>query len=214
MRNVNRPATPESLEKNGGRWTKALLDHIDECRRTGNKPKEIFFDRYRRDDILNALRIMYNGTCCFCESRIGAASYYQIEHRKPKRRYPKETYEWDNLHLCCAICNTNKGEKFDRINQILDAATDRPITDHYDYKEGYWMPETLRGETTEDHVKLNRKVLFKTRSIIFLKAMSVVADIKKSAGHPKIGVVTSQLDDMCDGEFGSVFRWVKHIFLA
>lgn len=112
MRNVDRPKKPETLCQNSTRWSQELLAALSlpEKDRNNNLIYKLF-NRYNKEDIRTALKKMYGGLCCYCESKIGIVSFYNIEHRKPKKHYPEYTFEWDNLHLVCQMCNTYKSDK-------------------------------------------------------------------------------------------------------
>jgi uncharacterized protein (TIGR02646 family) len=46
--------------------------------------------------------------CMYCLDSHGG----DIEHFRPKSRYPQRMYEWQNLLLCCAECGRFKGNQF------------------------------------------------------------------------------------------------------
>src|SRR2546421_12542276 len=126
MRNVERVPKPESLRRKAKAWTRELLVAVRREKETGEKVSGKLLDRYNKEDVREALKRMYGDLCCYCEARIGVVAYAQIEHRKPKRRFPQHTFDWDNLHQACPRCNTAKGDKWDNDAPILDAVTDRP----------------------------------------------------------------------------------------
>lgn len=63
---------------------------------------------------------LYKGICAFTGLWIpngtGASS---VEHFKPKSKYPKLAYEWENFRLACALVNSFKGDHED----VLDPFT-------------------------------------------------------------------------------------------
>ena len=129
MKEVKRPKEPSSLKKNYSAWTKELLQNLA----LGEKPKY----KYGETRILKALlKKMYSSLCCYCESNTETAGFGQIEHRLPKRYFPKQTYQWENLHWSCFRCNNNKGDWYDEDNPILDATKDI-IKKHLNYE--YYM---------------------------------------------------------------------------
>jgi len=140
-------------------------------RHWSNKRKEI---RELRKNLLD----IYGGCCCFCES----ANANTIDHIKPKRKYPQWTYKWDNLHLCCSQCNSNKGDREDAENPILDPCKDSPSS-HLKYSpfNGKMKEITDRGQTTINLCGLNRKGLEIARSKVFGLGINLIEVVKKSS---------------------------------
>jgi uncharacterized protein (TIGR02646 family) len=73
---------------------------------------------YSHASVKEALIAAQYGKCCFCESKITHISYGDIEHFRPKAGYCQTlkgtlerpgyywlAYEWENLLLCCQLCN-------------------------------------------------------------------------------------------------------------
>lgn len=208
MRNVKRVDIPVSLKRNKGRWLKALLKKMEECSRTREKVPDSFFDKYKKDDVKDALKSMYKELCCYCESSIGVVEFGHIEHRKPKRKYPKYTFDWENLHLSCTACNEKKWNQYDETNPILDAAAKEKITKHLTYKcddgEVWVNYKTPRGWTTIRHADLNREKLKINRSKVLLKVFQMIKDIKKKPNAAGVEITKQRLRAMCKGEYGSV----------
>ena len=46
--------------------------------------------------------------CGWCED----SEANQIDHVKPKALYPERTFVWENYLPACAVCNSNKGDRF------------------------------------------------------------------------------------------------------
>lgn len=81
---------------------------------------------YNNIEIKNALNVIYNDKCCYCEQKV---EYYEVEHYRPKnavKECPSHTgyywlrLEWSNLLRSCKICNagTNaKHTKFPLVNE-------------------------------------------------------------------------------------------------
>src|SRR5439155_20909400 len=104
----------------------------------------------------------------YCEAQIGVVAFDHIEHRKPKRRFPRNCFDWRNLHLGCPKCNQAKGEKWVATNPILDSVVDVPIQNHltYEFREATGVvrrAKTPQGETTVNHADLNRDKLCEAR---------------------------------------------------
>ncbi len=61
-------------------------------------------------DVLGTLQSMMGSRqrCMYCLDSHGC----DIEHFRPKTRFPKSMFRWNNLLLCCTECGRFKGEKF------------------------------------------------------------------------------------------------------
>jgi 5-methylcytosine-specific restriction endonuclease McrA len=60
---------------------------------------------------------MSKGCCAYCQSAVssnhpGKRSPGQVEHFKPKSRFPTQAYRVENYFLGCAGCNGSKGDKW------------------------------------------------------------------------------------------------------
>jgi uncharacterized protein (TIGR02646 family) len=84
------------------------------------KFKEMKFAAYKDPSIMDALRVLFNGKCAYCESRYVAQQPGDVEHFRPKgevavkgadgKLITKTGYywlaaQWDNLLPSCADCN-------------------------------------------------------------------------------------------------------------
>lgn len=163
MIRVMRTDMPKSLAEKGEKWTKELLEQIQKKNGYTNVDEK-YRNKYRRADVQQSLREMYHDKCCYCEGLTGIQDYSAIEHMKPRSKFPELTYEWDNLHLCCTVCNGSKSNRWDEQNPIVDPTKDNPnnfllfngVTGMVDYKNE-------RGKTTVDHAELNRDNLVQDR---------------------------------------------------
>lgn len=217
MKNVTRTHIPESLKKNSARWKIVLLNKIDEMNGNVSSVPDNYFGKYNKPDVKDALKAMYNQCCCYCEGQVGVVDFPHIEHRKPKKVFPDETYEWGNLHLACEQCNVPKGDQYDDQNPILDAVNDVPITAHLTYDlagMGVWrFSKTQRGNTTIEHTKLNRDGLKTARLEVLLIVLKIIGDIKNDPSNPGNNVKKQQLNEMCKGSFGSLIKYAMDTYL-
>ncbi len=199
------------------------MDAIAEAKNNGTKVPDRFYNKYKQDDVLEALKRIYGDEdfsyCCYCESIINDVSYEQIEHRMPKRKtldqYPQKTYDWDNLHLVCGICNGHKGNEYDENEPILDAAVD-DIEQHLGYKckpKGVYR-ETLshRGITTVEHADLDRPSLLTARLKIFVDTVNAIDEIRKLGNDTRVYTAKKALRDTCKGEHGSLIKYLMNDF--
>lgn len=213
MRNVKRVAKPSSLSQNANKWKRELLDEMKKGTSSDKKKLSRLQNRYNCPDVRQALASMYMNKCCYCESNIMPVAKEHIEHRKPKKKFPKSTFDWNNLHLACPRCNESKGEQWDGTNDILDAVIDVPIKKHLTYKI-YWVdPLTPRGVTTKEHARLNRDDLLEARRSIFDKAHELIEECKKKPNDPRVTVVRDQLKLLAKGQYGTLIQYLVDLHL-
>lgn len=183
MHSVARTTQPTSLKNNADEWTKNLLEQLNIFKEV-NKIPETYTNKYRQTDVQKELRKMYNKRCCYCESKIGAQTHEHIEHLEPKSKFPHKCFEWTNLHWVCPICNSsNKGNKWNRDNPILDPTKDT-IEDYIDIdlSTGDIVPidENKRAKTTIEDTGLNRIKLREERQDVIRQLNELIIIAKKN----------------------------------
>lgn len=119
MIKLNKHAKPAVLHQNAAQWTAEYLRYIDG---DGDVPKAAG-TRYRHVEIKAVIKNETNEKCGYCESKIGATWPGDVEHLRPKSKFPELVLQWENLTLACGICNTNKGNTY---------ADDVPLLNPYD----------------------------------------------------------------------------------
>jgi len=170
MIRVARTAKPVVLAKKEANWKNAIRSASTEAARKTAQ------DKYKHEDIKEALVDMFHGKCAYCESDITHIDYGHIEHYKPKGTpdYFELAVEWNNLFLACGRCNgpENKGTKFplaDEDGPIVNPVEEEP-SKHlcFDFDPQLKLANVLgiskRGETTRIILGLNRPQLLKHRS--------------------------------------------------
>lgn len=146
---------PAVLRRNAGTWTAELV----QCVEKGETPTKGMLDRYRNDEIKEALRKETHEKCAYCESKPLHVTYGDIEHITPKDQDPQLRYAWANLTLACDVCNTNKGKQ----GGLID-----PYKDDPEREFAFLGPMLIalpdgNGERTVDVLKLNRIQLIERR---------------------------------------------------
>jgi uncharacterized protein (TIGR02646 family) len=162
---VVRTPQPEALQKNADRWLLKLQEITGNANST-EQQIENAKNKYRHDQVKNALVKMFNGNCAYCESKITVVTYGAIEHFRPKSTHPDLTFTWENLMLSCDLCNNAKGVKFPLDSQghpLLIDPTD-PVTKPSQHLEFSWdavaglasvYGSDQRGITVENIFDLN-----------------------------------------------------------
>ena len=70
-------------------------------------------DRYNRHRVVQTLYSMQHGKCCYCEDYIpDSGRGKEVEHFRPRAKFPHLTYDWNNLLLACTACNGAKSDQF------------------------------------------------------------------------------------------------------
>ncbi len=102
--------------------------------------------------------------CMYCESKISHVYYGDVEHIKPKSKFPELEFEWENHGFICARCNGIKKDKFFEDSQFIDPYIEDPeehilaIGVLIKHKRG-----SEKGEFTINEIELNRNELVERR---------------------------------------------------
>lgn len=182
MIKVKRSEVPQSLKKNYEKWTKKLLEQIAKNKGYKNV-KDCYKTKYKQEDVRKALVDMYRSCCCYCEGLLGTQSYGQIEHLRPKSIFPELTYEWENLHWSCEICNGKKNDQWDNDFPILDPTVDDiDKFMQYNTRTGEYdaVDNNRRALFTINAVALNRQTLCQKRQRIRIKVVNIFVMMRKN----------------------------------
>lgn len=185
---------PEILAQKADEWTRDYLDKVarynSEPTRRHQSQKKQAEKRYRHRQIKEALKTDFASKCAYCESYIAHIDYGDIEHFRPKSKFPELCFNWDNLLLSCGICNdsAHKGDFFPGAAEggpLINPTEEEPaifFKFEFDAQTGVAnvIPVHQRGHITERLLGLNRKDLIQHRSSVVGK-MAYVA-IKASQG--------------------------------
>ncbi|MCM3195824.1 AAA family ATPase [Priestia megaterium] len=194
---IKRMAEPEtgeilSLEK---RRLKEYIKHMLEISQSDSMG-EHFTSRFHYTDIMEIDSIWYqnlieqfHNKCAYCEQSFENTYYRSISYFRPVHGIKEENndiynfhyiwlcYEWSNLYLTCAQCDSYKRSHFpvksERIsfNQsvryeqplLIDPCNDHPENHIYIDKFGKMIPKTEKGDHTLHILQLNRDKLIKER---------------------------------------------------
>lgn len=81
---------------------------------------------YKHPDNKKTLKEASHDKCMYCESKISHVCYGDVEHIKPKSKYPSLEYEWSNLGLVCSKCNGIKKNKYDEGTPYINPYEEDP----------------------------------------------------------------------------------------
>lgn len=119
---------------------------------------------YKHPDIKKAIKGDSFGKCIYCESKISHVYFGDIEHIKPKSKFPELEFDWNNLGYVCAKCNNEKSDKWDDQCPFINPYIEDPL--YFLCAVGifiYHLAGNKRGEITEKEIDLNRSELIEMR---------------------------------------------------
>lgn len=172
MRSVKRTEEPDSLKNNKKNWTAELLKQIA-LKGNITSVEDKYKNQYKQDDVKLELRKMYDQLCCYCEGNIVLTGYEEIEHYKPKSKYPELCFQWKNLHQICQKCNKKKNAKWSESAPILCPTVDE-IQEHLYFKNILMLcrEDDERAINTIGHLRLNeREEILNLRTRLLKKAL-------------------------------------------
>ena len=71
---------------------------------------------YAQQDVKDTLKNDQNTKCAYCEKSL-VDEQKHVEHYRPKKRYPKLAFTWDNLLGSCWACNLKKRNEFPLVDE-------------------------------------------------------------------------------------------------
>jgi len=98
---VDRGPEPDGLAPIRSDYTPRWVEHYRS--RVGTRPTDSHWRRFH-DDLLD----IFFGNCGYCEE----ISRGEMDHFRPKSRFPELVYDWSNWVFACHDCNNFKGEKW------------------------------------------------------------------------------------------------------
>lgn len=105
--------------------------------------------------IERTLLAMGRNKCAYCECNIHEESkYMEVEHFKPKKLYPNEVLNWDNLLPSCKRCNGIKSNHDVVAEPLVNPRFDLP-GEHLVFKVAYIFGKSDSGKSTVEKIDLN-----------------------------------------------------------
>jgi hypothetical protein len=120
---------------------------------------------YRHPDNKDALRAASFDKCMYCESKLSAVYFGDVEHIRPKDRFPELEFTWENLGFVCARCNNAKRNQWHDATPYVDPYGEDPRS-HLAPVGAMVLHRggSERGEVTWRDVDLNRAELLERRA--------------------------------------------------
>lgn len=210
MIRVRKSPAPAVLKKNADRWTRELLAlPANPATPAEKKRLERLVVRYRHKEVLAALLRDLHGKCAYCEGRVVDVAFSQIEHYKPKSRFRRLTYAWENLTLGCPRCNGNKKDKWFPAHPFVYPHKDDPA-EHFKAAGPLVLenPGDRRAMVTIDALDLNRADLILSRHQHLKLLQSVAAEYVRETDPDIRAFLKRRLDAAVapDKEFSFISR--------
>ena len=160
---IDRGNEPSGLKEIRRRYTPRWIVHYRNG--VGSRPTD---SRWR--DFHDDLKQIFGGICGYCEEICKG----EVDHLRPKTRFPQLVYEWSNWILACHDCNHAKGNKWPEGGYVDPCAVSescRPETYFtFDTKTGEIIPlgnlepkRFERAATMIDDLNLNSEHHLKNR---------------------------------------------------
>ncbi len=118
----------------------------------------------RTSDAREALRQEFGYRCCYCgihEARGGGPGHFEVDHFRPRSKFPALALDYGNLVYACRTCNGFKADKWPTSAQeaegyrFLDPDRDR-FEEHWEEEaDGRLVPTTPAGRYTVSSLNLN-----------------------------------------------------------
>ncbi len=179
MRKINKTKIPTCLTEEYKNTTKTVQqDRTERWEKRVKNNKQSSFSWYglNNDCFIPKLLEITNEHCSFCDKSIDA-DVAQIEHFKPKVKYPKSAFDWNNLYAICSACNLRKKDRYNS-NLLKPDIKNYKFENHFEFKTktGFIISKNNKALITIDFYKLNRAVLLKKRKEELKKIEGRISD--------------------------------------
>jgi uncharacterized protein (TIGR02646 family) len=83
---------------------------------------------YKEVDVVDTLEKLFHSKCAYCESKYTHLMPVDIEHFRPKSKYPWLEFDWNNLLPSCIDCNRKRYQDVqDEENKLAGKKDDFPL---------------------------------------------------------------------------------------
>lgn len=208
---IRKGPTPPTLQRNAEDWTEELLARLE----AGQPVSAEMWNRYNTPDVKQQAIADSHSKCAYCESKVTHVSFGDLEHMRPKKRFPSHAYDWSNLVLVCSRCNNKKRETYDEAVPPIDPVAEDPAA--FLVAHGEWVWPTAgalhdRAFETIELVGLNRAELLEQRRRRCEKIRLLVTSYGRAVGQAAKAAILEQLQDELSeaGEFSFISRAAAH----
>ena len=170
---VDRGPDPEGLERIQARYTPRWLRYYGSG--DGEKPSDSRWREFSGD-----LADAFNGLCAYCEEICRG----EVDHFRPKSRYPDLVYSWSNWLFACHDCNHAKLDKWPPRGYVDPCARSRGARPEHFFsfdiltgeilpKEGLSRARHRKAQGTIDDLRLNEWHHLRKR-LLWLQLISAI----------------------------------------
>ena len=205
MHNVDRGPEPAGLPSVRQRYTPRWVSYYRDGR--GSKPSD---SKWR--DFHKNVSDVFASLCGYCEETCKG----DVDHFRPKSRFPERVYAWDNWVLACHTCNHKKSALWPRGGYVDPCAKSKPARPEsffeFDTKTGEILPKSgltdarrRRADRMINDLKLNAYYHLKKRAYRLRSASEALATRSDTNDTKLIQFLASR-----DTELSSVTRaWLQ-----
>lgn len=149
---------------------------------------------YKHPDNKAALRAASHDKCMYCESKVSHVYYGDVEHIRPRARFPHLECEWTNLGFVCARCNGAKRDKWSEETAFINPYDEDP-EEHLAALGAfiYQRNGSERGEYTWRELELNRPDLLECREARIGELRTLIDKIRRTGDGTLRGLVQQEL---------------------
>jgi uncharacterized protein (TIGR02646 family) len=205
---IKKGPVPLTLERNAAAWTEELLARLAAGQ---DVPREMW-NRYNAADVKSQAITDSHSKCAYCEAKVTHIDFGDLEHMRPKKRFPRHAYDWSNLVLVCSKCNNAKSQKYDEAVPPVDPVAEDPSPFFVAHGDLIWPAaagrQHDRGAETIALVGLNRAELIERRRKRCEAIRLIVHAYHRVPGEAQKAALLEQLRAELreDGEFAFVAR--------
>ena len=168
---VDRGPEPEQLADIQTRYTPRWVGYYRDD--DGDKPRDSRWREFSQD-----LADAFSGLCAYCEKICRG----EVDHFRPKSRYPHLVYSWENWLFACHDCNHAKRQRWPPRGYVDPCARSRPARPErfftFDSETGEILPKEglipgrrRKAQMTIDDLRLNEWHHLKNR-LVWLQLIS------------------------------------------
>lgn len=113
MRKQTRGAAPDFLASKWEEWGLAWEENLQKAKPSSWNWRQVENQKVNLK-LLPKLKHQAGDHCSFCDSYpVSPPSNETIEHFRPKSKFPRLAWLWENLYFCCDFCQGRKLERWD-----------------------------------------------------------------------------------------------------
>jgi hypothetical protein len=151
-----------------------------------------------------AVREDFRQQCAYClmhELLADGEENFELDHFRPKKRFPHLIVQFENIYYACHPCNHFKSSKWppEALEQqgigFADLCSDEFATHFVSKSDGRWEGVTVRGRYSIDQLRLNRSHLVDLRSLLAEFGIAVHLErVDADVIHRQMDILSKKID--------------------